>query len=129
MQFLQHDAWREKLADTDNLDQKTVDSFVSEYMEAARARQGRAEGWCPPYNASKLAVNAFTRLMARDAAFNTAGRKISINAVHPGLVKTDVNPGGNITAAEGADTIVWLALLPPGGPTGGFFYARKEFEI
>jgi hypothetical protein len=27
---------------------------------------------------------------------------------------------------EGADTIVWLATLPPGGPSGGFFSDRRQ---
>jgi hypothetical protein len=27
---------------------------------------------------------------------------------------------------EGADTIVWLATLPEGGPTGKFFQDRRE---
>ncbi|MFN8488393.1 MAG: SDR family NAD(P)-dependent oxidoreductase [Caldilineaceae bacterium] len=29
-------------------------------------------------------------------------------------------------AEEGADTIVWLATLPDGGPNGGFFRDRKS---
>jgi len=27
---------------------------------------------------------------------------------------------------KGAETIVWLATLPDGGPTGGFFHDRKR---
>jgi hypothetical protein len=27
--------------------------------------------------------------------------------------------------AEGADTAVWLATLPDGGPSGGFFHGRE----
>jgi len=30
-----------------------------------------------------------------------------------------------LTAEEGADTPVWLALLPEDGPTGGFFRRRQ----
>jgi hypothetical protein len=28
--------------------------------------------------------------------------------------------------AEGADTVVWLATLPDGGPTDGFWYQRRQ---
>jgi hypothetical protein len=33
-------------------------------------------------------------------------------------------PGATLRPEEGADTPVWLATLPDGGPTGGFFQAR-----
>jgi hypothetical protein len=33
---------------------------------------------------------------------------------------------GPRTAEQGADTLVWLALAPPGHPTGRFWSDRKE---
>jgi hypothetical protein len=30
--------------------------------------------------------------------------------------------------AQGADTIVWCATLPDGGPTGGFFHDRRTIS-
>jgi NAD(P)-dependent dehydrogenase (short-subunit alcohol dehydrogenase family) len=54
---------------------------------------------------------------------------IMVNAVDPGWVRTDM--GGRAaprTADEGADTAVWLATLPDGGPTGGYFFDRKMVE-
>jgi hypothetical protein len=30
------------------------------------------------------------------------------------------------SVTQGADTIVWLATLPEGGPTGGLFFDRKQ---
>jgi hypothetical protein len=44
----------------------------------------------------------------------------------PGWVKTRM--GGSSaprTVAQGADTAIWLATLPEGGPSGGFFRDRK----
>ena len=33
---------------------------------------------------------------------------------------------GKLTAEEGAETPVWLALLPKGGPSGLFFSQKEE---
>ena len=35
--------------------------------------------------------------------------------------------GAPLSPDEGADTPAWLALLPDGGPTGGFFQGRKAY--
>jgi hypothetical protein len=34
-------------------------------------------------------------------------------------------PGAPRTPDEGADTLMWAATLPDGGPTGGFFADRQ----
>jgi NAD(P)-dependent dehydrogenase (short-subunit alcohol dehydrogenase family) len=70
------------------------------------------------YNASKTALNAFTVHLA-DAL---RGTPIKVNSAHPGDVKTELNPMGAISVMEGARTAVELALLPPDGPSGGFFH-------
>jgi NAD(P)-dependent dehydrogenase (short-subunit alcohol dehydrogenase family) len=46
---------------------------------------------------------------------------ITVNAAHPGIVKTDPNPNAPISPEEGARTSVALARLPDDGPTSGFF--------
>lgn len=85
-----------------------------------------AESWAAgdrplAYSASKTAVNAFTLHLAC-ALRNTP---IKVNAAHPGIVRTDPNPGGLITPDEGARTAVMLALLDDDGPTGGFFHCEE----
>lgn len=73
------------------------------------------------YGVAKAALNALTRALVRDLP---AG--VKVNACDPGWVKTRM--GGDaapLTPQEGADTPVWLALLPEDGPTGGFFRARR----
>ena len=81
-------------------------------------------GW-PGYRISKVALNAVTRIFADE----TKGTNVLVNSVCPGWVRTDM--GGQeaeLSPAEGADTIVWLATLPEGGPTGGFFREREQIE-
>lgn len=70
------------------------------------------------YNASKTALNAFTVHLA-DAL---QGTSIKVNSAHPGDVKTDANPRGEMSVKDGAKTAVALALLPSDGPSGGFFH-------
>ena len=41
-------------------------------------------------------------------------------------VKTDMGgPNATVPVEKGADTAAWLATLPDGGPTGGFFRDRR----
>jgi NAD(P)-dependent dehydrogenase (short-subunit alcohol dehydrogenase family) len=77
----------------------------------------------PAYRLSKAALNALTRTLAAELE----GTGIKVNAMCPGWVRTDM--GGRSaprSAAQGADTAVWLATLPDNGPTGGFFRDRKQ---
>ena len=70
------------------------------------------------FDISKTALNAVTRIVADEAA----GTNVLVNSVCPGWVKTDMGgPEAELSTNEAADTIVWLATLPDGGPTGGFF--------
>jgi NAD(P)-dependent dehydrogenase (short-subunit alcohol dehydrogenase family) len=76
----------------------------------------------PAYRVSKTALNALTRILAAD--LKDGG--VLVNSMCPGWVKTDMGgPTAPRTVEQGADTAVWLATLPDGGPTGGFFRDRK----
>lgn len=80
-------------------------------------------GGYPSYRVSKLAVNGLTRILADELR----GTNILVNTVCPGWVQTDMG-GANapVPVEKGADTIVWLATLPDGGPTGHFFRDRRQ---
>lgn len=76
------------------------------------------------YAASKSAMNALT--MTLDDAL-PSGIDVKVNAMCPGWVHTRM--GGEQAPRkpeEGADTALWLATLPPNGPSGGFFRDRER---
>ncbi|MEL7124224.1 MAG: SDR family NAD(P)-dependent oxidoreductase, partial [Bacteroidota bacterium] len=73
----------------------------------------------PVYGITKLALNGLTVKLAKQ--FEES--KIKINSVDPGFTAT--YPGtekwGARPVSEGAKSVVWAALLPDDGPSGGFF--------
>ncbi|MGD8955376.1 MAG: SDR family oxidoreductase [Desulfobacterales bacterium] len=76
----------------------------------------------PAYRLSKTLLNGITVLLANALR----GTNILVNSACPGWVRTDM--GGSqapLTSEQGADTPVWLATLPDGGPHGGFFRERQ----
>lgn len=73
----------------------------------------------PAYNVSKSAVNAWTV----ELAYELRNTPLKVNAIHPGYVKTDMNPGGaELEIPDGARTSVALALIDADGPSGSFIH-------
>merc|ERR1712156_40604 len=75
------------------------------------------------YGVSKLLVNGITRVYAKQA--RNDGKGILVNCCCPGYVITDMSSHSeNATKipVQGAETSVWLSLLPPGlsGPQGTY---------
>ncbi|MEZ5977802.1 MAG: SDR family NAD(P)-dependent oxidoreductase [Planctomycetota bacterium] len=74
-----------------------------------------------PYALAKAALGALTLRISTEVRGD-----VLVNAMCPGWVRTRM--GGDEaprSVEEGADTAVWLATLPRGGPNGGFFRDRK----
>ena len=64
----------------------------------------------------QAALNALTRLLAGELR----AYRILVNTICPGWTDTDMGPGGR-PVSEGAGSVMWGALLPDDGPTGGFY--------
>jgi NAD(P)-dependent dehydrogenase (short-subunit alcohol dehydrogenase family) len=95
-----------------------MESFVRDVAAGVHSKNGWPSS---AYNVSKVGMNALTRILARDLAADP--RKILVNSANPGWVRTAMGGAGAPRSVEhGARTPVWLATLPDGGPTGGFFY-------
>jgi NAD(P)-dependent dehydrogenase (short-subunit alcohol dehydrogenase family) len=76
----------------------------------------------PGYRLSKAALNALTCMLASEVR----SENILVNAVEPGWTRTAMGgPDAPRSVAEGAATAVWLATLPDGSLTAGFFFDRR----
>jgi NAD(P)-dependent dehydrogenase (short-subunit alcohol dehydrogenase family) len=82
-------------------------------------------GWSPAYCVSKSLLNAITRHIA----YELPRRNISVNAVCPGWVKTEMGgPSAPRSVQKGAETPVWLALEAPQEFSGLFFRDKKVID-
>ncbi|KAF8379461.1 hypothetical protein HHK36_028897 [Tetracentron sinense] len=109
----------EVLTDVDGLTEERVDEVLNDFLKDFKEDSLETKGWpssLSAYTVSKVAMSAYTRILAKK--FPT----FCINCVCPGYVKTDITLNtGFLTAEEGAENPVKLALLPDGGPSGLFF--------
>lgn len=79
-----------------------------------------ADGWAPAYCISKTALNGVTAQLA------VALPEFAVNSVCPGWVRTDMGgASAPRSVAQGADTIVWLALEAPQNLTSQFWRDRQ----
>ena len=73
------------------------------------------------YSVSKATLNAMTKSVCYNLAPN-----VKVNTMCPGWVRTRMG-GANAARSpeEGAETALWLALLPDDGPSGQFFRDKQ----
>jgi NAD(P)-dependent dehydrogenase (short-subunit alcohol dehydrogenase family) len=76
----------------------------------------------PAYRMSKIALNGLTLILAK----SVKRTNVLVNAACPGWVRSDMGgPNADRSLEEGAEGVVWLATLPEGAPSGGFFRDRQ----
>lgn len=106
--------------------QEAVKTFIRLYEQAAPGgdlpKLAEEGWWLHAYGFSKAALNAYTRILARE------NPNILVNACSPGFILTDMtakyaDAGKLKTADEGscANTPIWLALSDIHGATGRYF--------
>lgn len=124
---------RHQLEDVESLSEELIDKTMTTFLEQVKDGSWTSSKWpqtYTDYSMSKLAVNAYTRLMAKMLSNLPDGHKIYINCYCPGWVKTAMTGwAGHTSPEEGADTGVWLALLPDKLVTGNFFAERRQINF
>lgn len=110
-----------------SLTRTELDALMHQFIADVAAKRHRERGWPnSAYGISKVGLNALTRIVARDLPSDGP----RVNAIAPGWVRTDMGGrGAPRSLSEGAQGIVWAALLAPNGPTGGLFHdgVAREF--
>ncbi|CAM6128298.1 unnamed protein product [Calypogeia fissa] len=146
---------RKQFKDEEDYSVELMDSMAAKYLEDKRADRMEEEGWivgpeeCPKlkepiYSESKMFMNGYTFTLANKfAKSQPEGQRIYVVGFCPGLVNTDMltlalrggfkpPPVPMKTSAEGADTGVWLALMPKEEievKNGKLFGERQEYSF
>ncbi len=100
--------------------QKSDDPRIINVSSGAGQLHGDPQNWAPAYSISKTALNMLTQ------QFTAAFPDIAVNSMCPGWCRTEM--GGEeapLTAEEGADTMVWLALDATSSLRGSFIKERQ----
>ncbi len=81
---------------------------------------GEPQSWAPAYSISKTALNMLTQQLT------AALPQFMVNSMCPGWCRTEMgSPEAPLSADEGADTLVWLALDAPHSLRGSFVKQRE----
>ncbi|KAF3451061.1 hypothetical protein FNV43_RR07150 [Rhamnella rubrinervis] len=111
-----------EILESENVGEKEIEGVVRKFMEDVKSGRWVSEGWpelWTDYAVSKLALNAYTRLLSK----RYQGKGLSVNCFCPGFTQTSMTRGkGTHSADDAALFAANLALLPPHHlPTGKFF--------
>ncbi|XP_007183805.1 carbonyl reductase [NADPH] 3 [Balaenoptera acutorostrata] len=97
------------------LTEEDLVELMKKFVEDTKNEVHEREGWPnSAYGVSKLGVTVLSRILAQRLDEKRQADRILLNACCPGWVKTDMaGAHGCRTVEEGAETPVYLALLPP----------------
>nr|CAB3228059.1 carbonyl reductase [NADPH] 1-like [Phallusia mammillata] len=113
---------------SNEITEEELSSYMNAFVEFAQQGTHREHGYPETaYGVSKIGVTVLTKIQAR--LLRQQGKNnILVNSCCPGWVKTDMGgPRAGRTPQQGAETPVYLALLPDGAkePHGEFVYDKK----
>nr|XP_012638384.1 carbonyl reductase [NADPH] 1 [Microcebus murinus] len=114
---------------SETITEEELVGLMNKFVEDTKKGVHQKEGWPnTAYGVSKIGVTVLSRIQARKLSEQRKGDKILLNACCPGWVRTDMaGPKATKSPEEGAETPVYLALLPPDaeGPHGQFISEKK----
>uniref|UniRef100_A0A6B2LED2 Uncharacterized protein n=1 Tax=Arcella intermedia TaxID=1963864 RepID=A0A6B2LED2_9EUKA len=102
-----------------------LDALVQDFITSVKDNTYAHKGYPKTcYGMSKLALNCYSKCLMREYG----GRDdILMNCVCPGYCATSLSSfHGHRTPAKGAETPVWLALIPPNTPFKQAFYTDEK---
>lgn len=122
--------WIERLSRKD-FTVNDINEFVEWYLNASKNRSFKNEeladdATVAAYRVAKVALSAITILQQKELG----GRNISVNSMHPGLVRTDMTQGvGFYSADQAAETPIYLVLDAPQDLKGAYvWFDRKVLD-
>ena len=118
---------QKKLRSIDNLDE--LGQQLNEFVKLTKENKHNEHGWpSTAYGVSKVGVSLMTPIQQATIDNDKSRTDIIINACCPGYVSTDMTSHkGNLTIDEGADTPIYVSLIPANAtePRGKFLRERR----
>jgi NAD(P)-dependent dehydrogenase (short-subunit alcohol dehydrogenase family) len=116
------------------LTEEQLVALMQEYVDLVRENKHKKQGWRGTmYHASKVGQMAFTHnVLAKE--LTSKNSSVTVASCCPGFCRTDMSEqcygegSGEKSAAEGADTPVWLAMMKgteEGRKSHGGFYTER----
>ncbi|CAH1640820.1 unnamed protein product [Spodoptera littoralis] len=124
---LKKQSWIRMLQDPD-LTTEQINQFVDEYLESVKngtfnKNDFADEGKHAEHRVSKIALTALTMVQQR----KYENRNISINAVHPGHMKTEMaQGGGEVEPDQSAELVLYLILDASPKLRGTFMWHNRS---
>ncbi|XP_076025477.1 carbonyl reductase [NADPH] 1 [Genypterus blacodes] len=117
---------------SEDITEEELAGLMQQFVELTKKDEHKKGGWPETaYGVSKTGLTTLSMILARRLSKERPHDEILLNACCPGWVRTDMaGPKAPKSPEEGAETPVYLALLPPGAtqPHGKFVSEKKVQE-